>query len=295
MHAPPNDPARVGLSDEERWFLSHVAPYDWRTPRDALAQRLGVSRYHDWVDVIALPPSFLGLGFLAYAEPADLPPENLFADVLPRDDARVNYRGALDVLTHVLGPGVEAGASNCLGRTWGFGVFTVTLRAFPPDLQPPGMRNALLARAPALAARATVTLTSAYAWVYPDPSLAGVGAAAVPVTGRPIWTRADTRRNPPTLVVDGLVAWRDGARVGFSEARDSLLLDGVGPLVHVRVPAGRGPAEEHLELAGKAVLTAALAGAEAHGAPPEPFAATARRVAEAWALPLTTRTDPPAD
>jgi hypothetical protein len=154
--------------------------------------------------LITFHPGFLGLTFHCYATPADLPPEYLFADWSPTASAREDHAQALARLA-TLGRGEPADTSNCLARTWRFGVFRVELHTFPPELQSP-MCNTLLELAPHLAVPSTVSLHSEYAWALPDPAL--VGLTGPEVVGRPCWSRAGTRRNGERPDVSGAIAWR---------------------------------------------------------------------------------------
>lgn len=269
------------MTPEELSFLRQVWPVDGRTTRAQYAARHGVRRYHDWADTITLPPAFCGLAFSMYAEPADLPPEYLFADCLDHGDARSNLADLETRVGAALGPAAVEDTANCLRRTWRVGVFGVDLHAFPPELQDRRFaRNALLARAPELANRATVSLTSAYAWVLPDLSLEGIGGFVSLSAGRPVWSLRHTRRNPPSLHIPGLVAWRDGVRVGISNARDSVVLARAGRLILVRVRAGRGPARCTLDLQGTTVL---------EGDGEAGLGEVAEHIAGCWGLPLETR------
>ena len=270
------------MTPEEQFFLARVAPIDWRATRWELADQFGVTRYHAWADVVTLPPSFCGLPFSMYAKPADLPPEYLFADFVAHDDARANHAEMEARLVAALGPATVADTANCLRRTWSFGVFGAALHTFPPELQDPRSgRNTLIANEPRLALSASVSLSSAYAWVYPDESLAGVGENTIQIKGRPVWGRGDTRRNPASLRVRGLVAWRDGERVGISDARDSLGLARSGCLVLVHVRAGRSAAQSFAEFHGNIVLADAGENELDEEAP---------RIARLWGVPLEERT-----
>lgn len=53
------EPIADELTPNETQFLRLVAPMglDWLVTRRDFAARYGVTRYYDWADVIALPPS----------------------------------------------------------------------------------------------------------------------------------------------------------------------------------------------------------------------------------------------
>ncbi len=160
---------------------------------------------------------------------------------------------------------------------WTFGVFGAAVTTFPPELQRGGGgRNALLERAPHLAVRATVSLTSAYARVFPDASLRGVGRGGAPIDGALSRSRAWTRRLPDGPFDGPAVAWRDGERVGVSRGSEALVLPRVGRVSHVHVFGGREPGRWEVSLGGVSVVTHT-----------RPLAAAAEMLGTLWGLPVT--------
>lgn len=234
------------LDDAERQFLRLVAPLglDFLTTRQQYLSRYGGSRYHDWADTVTLPASRSlsddALSFHMYADPAllDLPPEYLFADFMPTDDARHNHALIEQQLSVRLGPPSITDSSNTLGREWRFGVFRVVLTTFPPELQDRRLTNSLHQKEPRLAFSAGVRLHADYCCPYPDASLQSVAAqwpAACRLLdkseaqARLVASRQKTRRNPASLShvipAAGLVVWHDAerGRVGVSARERSLV------------------------------------------------------------------------
>ena len=75
MVAPRYQPLWDELGADEKKLLELLSPLglDWVTTCGEFAQRLGVTRYFDWRDVVALPPSTAlsdaPLTFCMYADP----------------------------------------------------------------------------------------------------------------------------------------------------------------------------------------------------------------------------------
>lgn len=314
------------LTAEERWFLERVAPMglDFLTTRQQYQERLGVSSYHGWQDVIALPESRVlsasPLRFVMYADEAvlDLPPEYLTADFMPHDDARANHRDVEQQLSAVLGAPEVLDVSNCLQRRWTFGVFCVELHTFPPELQSPS-KNTLHEKNPRLAISSSIAIKSEFALPYPDGSLDEVALAigagsswAVPLdwpATAPGWphrhaSRRYTRRSPRSMTESvspaRLVGWRDASgRLGISGALRSLVFEpGVAAGLHlVTLEPERGPGGLQLEVElvqspaagarlGPVMLFDDFVTATGNRALP----AAAEQLAGSWRLPLTVAT-----
>jgi hypothetical protein len=321
------EPLPEQLTAQERWFLERVAPMglDFLATRQQYRQRLGVSSYHGWKDVIALPASNAlsasPLCFVMYADDdvSDLPPEYSFADFMPHDDARENRRDIEQQLSVVLGAPQVEDVSNCLKRRWSFGIFRVELHTFPPELQgPTKSKNSLHEKNPRLAINASVTIKSEYALPYPDGSLEGVAdairgasSAVVALTspssvmGGPQLapSRRYSRRSPKSLVASvsptRLFGWRDGrGRLGVSGAFRSLVFE---PALATRLRLAtlepdRGPGGLQLELeianppgtgAGRGFVTLLedLSAEALRDA--SPLRTTAEQLATIWQLELT--------
>jgi hypothetical protein len=207
----------------------------------------------------------------------DLPPEYLFANFMPYDDARQNHRAIETQLQSKLGRPVVDDSSNCLKRTWDFGIFSIELHTFPPELQAPELTrpgsNRLHDANPRLRIASSVALKSAYAFVYPDGTLAGVAESVrALLAGGDVdsaffvdssiakgWRRKwlplrETRRNPMSLrgvlATGSLVAWRDDEshRIGLSGTMESLVFGRTSKtrLILVRLEPARGPGGSRL-------------------------------------------------
>jgi hypothetical protein len=271
------EPRRDELTSDERRFLDLLAPtgLDWLATRADFAARHGISRYYDRDDVVALPASSAiseaSLTWHMYAWPhlMDLPPEYLFASFMPYDHARKNHREIEGQLAARLGRPITTDSSNSIGRRWTFGIFSVDLNTWPPEMQPRAVlrSNVLHEREPRLVTASSVSFKTDYAHVYPDGSLDGV-ATQVDAAGR--GGRAGTvlmlppldshfrnrettsirhsRRNPCALAralrAGEAIAWVDepGGRIGLSMPSQSLVFERTPPsaLVLVRVEPARG-------------------------------------------------------
>lgn len=252
------EPLPTQLTSDEKRFLQLVAPMglDWLATRTEFAARYGVTRYYDWADAVALPYTTAltatPLQFRMYAnehvaQVMDLPPEYVWAIYMEHDDARANHREMERQLQARLGVAEVKDVSNCIMREWHFGIFRVALLTWPPDLRHTDMgTNALHEREPRLAIASTISLSTPYACVYPDGSLACIAeriAAArlgastdARVDSAKGWhiarhSRRYTRRNPHALssvLRDGEVAlWRDdmGKRFGATATGTSLVFE----------------------------------------------------------------------
>lgn len=318
----PYEPLRSELTAEEQHFLDLVAPIgiDWITTRQDLAGRFGISRYCDCDDVVALPPSNAlsdaPLEWRMYADPAvmDLPPEYLFAEFMPHAKARNNHRDIEAQLRVRLGEPAIADASNCLVREWKFGVFTVRIHTFPPELQDKALaRNNMRYRYDArLAIASSISITSDFAHAYPDGSL-GPLAALVQAAGRGgdaqsvfiftsaqqrgarVWlrpSRRHSRRNPQSLTrvlpPSQPVAWIDPAGwIGLSVPLESLVFERTPDchLVLVRIEPGRAGGASSLELAERGKRTPVFEGDEMNS-----LDVVAHLMSGFWGLPLAHET-----
>ena len=278
MPAPAYQPITSAVTPAERRFLDTAAPLgvDWLATRNEYRERYGVSSYFGWREVIALPPSSAfsesPLTFVMYADNdvLDLAPEYLWADYMAHDDARQNHQDIeLQLASHFGEPTIED-TSNCLCRSWSFGVFQVKLHTFPPELQNPAFTrpgsNPLLDNNPRLRLASSVSLHSEYAHPYPDATLSSLVTclltpttsqgrtlllACSSVQGRPTRfpLRRYTRRNPADLVStvaeSALIAWRDdlNQRIGVSAQRESVVVGSANAsgLVLTHLKPGRGP------------------------------------------------------
>lgn len=315
------DPAE--LDAQERGFLALTSGFgvDWLTTRAQFARRHGVTSYHGWVDVVRLPEtralSTAPLAFLMYAglRPrwVGLPPEYLWADHLPFDDAHRNHADIEAMLRAALGPGTtDERISNCLNRRWTFGVFVVDLHTFPPERNRDA-HNTLHAREPRLATASRVALSTPFAHAYPDRSLDRVAewvespeasseSSIVPLEYGLDWIRLPsvefTRRNPArlsrALERAGVVAWRDrgAGRIGLSCATTSLVLphDDAVRLVVVDVKPGRGPGGTELLLQrgpmGEGVQAHEVRAKLASSGPGVRMDEVTRSLASVWGVPI---------
>lgn len=311
------EPRADELSERERWFLAKVAPLglDFLTTRQRYQERFGVSSYHGWKDVVALPASRalteVPLVFAMYADEdlLDLAPEYLFADYMPHDDALANHRDMEQQLTAALGVPEVRDVSNCIQRLWSFGIFRVELHTFPPELQAPSL-NVLHEKNPRLALNASVTIHSDYAFPYPDGSLDAVaealelgrpsalelpisaGAAGWPQVGT---SRRHTRRCSRRLAAaaprDELCAWRDDAQrsLGLTATQRALVFDQVQAkrLCLTTQQPDRGPAGLQLELElATAGAPVTLLEDYSNATQASPLRACAERLAQLWQLEL---------
>jgi hypothetical protein len=315
-------PLTRDVSLVERRFLDLVAPLgvDWLATRADYRSRFGVSSYHGWRDIIALPPSTAlsraPLAFVMYADDnvLDLAPEYLWADYVPHDDAHENHRDLEQQLTATFGEPSNEDTSNCIARLWTFGVFQIKLHTFPPELQSPALfrpgANPLLDGSPRLRIKSSVSLHSSYACVYPDDSLSPLaawlvapspGAAAELASrahdGRPgrYSPRRDTRRNPSALArvipSGAVVAWRDetSQRVGLSAQRESVVFPSAQAvrLILLHLQPARGPGGFSVALETSPSSAPSLPGTRIQlfesGASLEP---TANQLSRTWQLPL---------
>lgn len=324
--SPQYLPVPHDVSLTELRFLQLVAPVgvDWLTTRDDFRSRFGVSSYHGWQDVIALPPSTAltrsPLAFVMYADDhvIDLPPEYLWADYMPHEDARENHRDLEQQLAATFGEPVNTDTSNCISRLWSFGVFQIKLHTFPPELQGP-LRpgaNPLLDKNPRLRLSSSVSLHSSYACVYPDDSLSWLATwlsdpHARPsrccelviraTNGRPGHSplRRYTRRNPGALtrVVsdEAIIAWRDDTthRLGLTAQRESIAFPSgrASRLVLTHLQPARGPGGFSLSLEISPSSTPSLLpGASIgilDGRDNASLTLTATQLSQTWQLPLS--------
>lgn len=314
-------PRRDELDPSEQRLLGLLEPMglDFLTPRETYRQRFGQSRYYDWADVITLPPSTAltrsELVFHMYAEPAllPLPPEYLFADFMPFEDARENHRLIEEELRHTLGPPRTTDTSNTLGRSWRFGVFGVTLTTFPPELQTPARAgsNPLHERNPQLNLRASVTLKSDYAFAYPDDSLLGAAALLasepsehacalnVAADAKLHLSRRDARRNPSALrkllSPEGLCGWHEesSTRIGLSAREHSLVFEraAYAALELVHLEPGRGPGGASLQLVPAATEAGTRTTSLLSSRSPSGLDRCAQQLAQLWQLELRQTED----
>lgn len=286
-------PMLDALDPAEKAFLARLAPIDWIATRTELVTRFGARRYRDTWDAVAAPTTTNALSddpleFFAQCFPdtMDLPPEYWFAEYFPHDDARANHAAIEKQITARLGEPSRNDTSNCLVRVWRTGVFRVEVHTFPPDMQTFAMTNVLHAKEPRLAIASSVSISSDYALVYPDASLASVATTAVlelaksQVAGH---SRRHTRRNPDVLAraIHGAIAWQDADRVGVSTSATSLVVDRPPSIVLERQLPGRGPSSSAITVGQACVLR----GDDEHA-----LDAVAKRLALFWALPMEIQT-----
>lgn len=265
---PPDDPAR------EQYFLDRVAPLglDWRTTRAEFRNSYGVTSYYGWKDVVPLPDSAVltdvPLKYYFYWEDhsSDLPPDYLFADYMPEESLRQNFSRAERALAGRLGLGERKDTSNCLTRRWQFGVFSVELLGWPPELQRP-MKNSLYEANPVLHRRASIIIRSDLPLVYPDDSLLVLSGEQPQPDGlktlrhgRPMNPRPAGRfgrRNPAELSAvlppNETLVWCDGPRIGFSAKHGSIVVQRTPgtALVLNRIQAARGSGGSDLSICWK--------------------------------------------
>jgi hypothetical protein len=314
------------LAPDERKFLELVAPIglDWLTTRVEFRQRHGHKSYAGLGEVIPLEPSAAlsdsTLEFVMYDDhrALDLPPEYLWAYFMPHDNARQNHHDIEAQLNSRLGRPAIDDASNCIQRVWRFGVFSVRLSTFPPEIQPselsrPGS-NPYLDQNPRIRIAAKVSLHSEYALVYPDARLATAANAFNGSFWKPARfpccvlastardgqisrypRRRETLRNPGVLsnLINPvqLVAWKDSVatRLGLSAKRDSYLFEWrpTSHIVLVHLQPARGPGgyslyfapDDRSMLHQDAIL---LLDGELGGSLPT----TANQLAETWQIPV---------
>ena len=293
-------PLRDELTADERRFLALVAPLglDWLTPRAEYAARFGVTRPYDWQDVVELPYcaalSDTELSFAMYALPADMVPEYLFARFDVHREARANHAALEAQLSARLGVASVLDTSNCLVRSWTFGVFTVEQHTFPPELQrATRLHNPLQIAHPELERMSTVSLKTDTAFAYPDGSLLSICSLRETSAAMEIALDAEvtatlggrrTRRNPraldATLAPSTMLAWQDAARWGVSVAgRTELFARGAAvELAHI-LPA-RGPGGASVAVGATTILRSAQQ---------EALDRAAQRLASSWGVVLQER------
>ncbi len=323
---PRYQPRLDQLEPAEETFLKLTYPmgHDWMTSRQTFRDRFGVHRYYDWCDVVGLPESTAfsdaPLQFYFYADDKrmDLPPEYLFAMFSTFDDPYNNHREMLQMLEARLGPSEASDNSNCLQRTWSFGIFEVALHTFPKELQHPETlrSNIIYQKDPKTIDASHISLISKYAYVYPDASLAfvtqriGMALSGQPDDGLilihttdaeppplPISIRASRRHSPKPsfkMPMGCRAAWRDdeGGRIGISCETKSLVFDRqeVKQLALVRMTKAQGPGRSSIEL--KTVGPHSCSTTEAIpvlcGAKPDSLDRVAESLAALWALEYET-------
>lgn len=243
----------TGLLPEEQRFvaLTKSMGLDWETTRQQFAAKHGVKSYHGWSDVVYLPEttafSKTPLTFHMYFDGRfdKLAPEYVSADFLRYKDARRNFAELENELVAKLGQGTRCDVSNCLTREWKFGIFEITLRAFPPELQHLGTTNTLHQKNPDLAFAARVAICSELAYIYPDQSLSWIATMLRSKKPRGNWSTLKieqgypaeyynisvTRRNPAALSEaieeKEQIAWRneDQKQFGISAKNKSVVFE----------------------------------------------------------------------
>ncbi|WP_426955104.1 hypothetical protein [Muricoccus radiodurans] len=128
--------------------LLDAAGLPWRRPRAELIVRHGIHPHgaYGW-DVIPLEaaPSVLPgliLPLSSMIRPGllpGMPPTVLSGSIWFTDDARSNLRRAEAALRPRLGEPADESATNAIARRWCFGAATLSLTAWPPELQRPGI------------------------------------------------------------------------------------------------------------------------------------------------------------
>lgn len=282
------------------------AGLDFRRTAAEYAEQFGPTRFFNFMDVVYLPAAAVitpfPLRFYVVATEAvfDQPAAAFSADFNLEAEAERNFRALRDAVTTVLGDGVDATVSNCLGRAWTRGAISVTVRAWPPELNR-RIQNVVWEADPASRHKASVEVATSVPCLTIDPKLAAV--LALPNTDRvemaaTQWNvtpqTPQARLNPDALVAaigsGQVVAWRDQGRgrVGLTGREVSLAFEArwLDELRHVIVRPGRGAGYEVLELAyrnsrGKAVsMTLATRGED------DVLPAIGERLSKFWGVPL---------
>jgi hypothetical protein len=285
--------AAADLTPKEQEFLKILRPMslDWVTTRGEFEKLSGVRQFHEFMQIVELPPTTIftrePLTFHFIHEPrlSDLPPEYLEAYFDSHKDARKNFIDAERQLCSILGEGNRKDTSGSLQRSWGFGVFEVTLRAWPSEIKPHYLKDssATYYRFPQLLEAATISIGSEIANVFPYHNLQwiigvqnGTEAPAdrstlrLPSHYEPFGLRFDlrrTRRNPlsmqEALENGAVIAWKTNTpgEIGVTYKKCSVLFDMKpgGGLILLRIRPARGPGGAELTIEEAAIVDPKLA------------------------------------
>lgn len=257
--------ARLGAPNSEE-AMDRFARYcreasiPWGVPRRALVERLGAATWRSFSECVFLPGGELfGLPVTELrAETTsrlDEVPVTSFAAAYAADaDVHANHERARAAVAAFAGAeGTKGAAENALEHSWAFGLFGVTLIAFPRERNL-RWKNELYERNPDLWNQTTIRLESALAWPDPDDALACIAHPScrrfdVPrATGASLGPGAtETNRLHPTMVRqtlpgDALVAWQstDGMQ-GISNRVATISWRGATGISLLRLRPARGP------------------------------------------------------